>query len=218
MFLCRKKKISNASSISWGFIERYFSPHNITRQPHERWAMFEILQLDRLLHNSHLPVTYPANSMYLAYVFFSGPFLQEGDEQFQLFVFVWWLWAYFPVKILVRDGQQVGVVTNALTNSAPSSRKSCCVFVITFGDPSSLSRSSRSMKIMLGRLIDLVPLRRLAFHLRRLRVEPHCSSSNSKTANVEVFLTWLAVSCWPIAVPKRLTACWSEDAQAQREI
>lgn len=155
--------------------------------------------------------------MYLAYVFFSGPFLQEGDEQFQLFVFVWWLWAYFPVKILVRDGQQVGVVTNALTNSAPSSRISRCVFVITFADPSSLSMSSRRMKITLGRLIDLLPLCRFAFDLRTPRVEPHCSSRNSKAANVEVFFTWLAFSCRLIAVPKRLTACWSVDVQAQRD-
>lgn len=58
-----------------------------------------------------------------------------------------------PVIIDDREGQHIGEVTNALTNSAPS-RKIFRVLFIDHIDPSATSWSSVNTKIILGRLDD----------------------------------------------------------------
>lgn len=87
--------------------------------------------------------------------------------------------------MLVREGQHIGVVTNALTKSAPSWRKIVCVFFITFGEPSTVSMSSTRMKIMLGRLMNLVPLRESGLTLRALIF--HDNLHKSRTKNMAKF-------------------------------
>lgn len=82
--------------------------------------------------------------------------------------------------MLAREGQHMGVVTNAFTKSAPSRCKIFCVFTMTLGDPSSLSKSSVRIKTMLG-LEDPVPLRKLFFGLRAADVKLHNRSTTKTT-------------------------------------
>ena len=81
--------------------------------------------------------------------------------------------------MLAREGQHIGVVTNAFTKSAPSRCKIFCVFVMTFGDPSSLSKSSARIKTMLGLPLDPVPLRKLFFGLRAADVKHNRSTAKT---------------------------------------
>ena len=79
--------------------------------------------------------------------------------------------------MLAREGQHIGVVTNAFTKSAPSWRRILLVFFITSGDPSAVSKSSVIIKTMLGRLADPEPLRKVCFGLRAADMELHNMSS-----------------------------------------
>lgn len=89
--------------------------------------------------------------------------------------------------MLAREGQHIGVVTNAFTKSAPSRCKIFCVFVMTSGDPSSLSKSSARIKTMLGLLVDPVLPRTLFFGLRAADDKSH-NRSTTKTAYVFAIL------------------------------
>ena len=82
--------------------------------------------------------------------------------------------------MLVRDGQHIGVVTNAFTKSAPSRCKIFCVFVMTSGDPSFLSKSPARIKTMFGLLVDPVPPGTLFFGLRVADDKSH-NMSTTKT-------------------------------------
>ena len=83
--------------------------------------------------------------------------------------------------MLAREGQHIGVVTNAFTKSAPSRCKIFCVFVMTSGDPSSLSKSSARIKTMLGLLVDPVPPRTLFFALRAADDKSHNRNTTKTT-------------------------------------
>ena len=89
--------------------------------------------------------------------------------------------------MLAREGQHIGVVTNAFTKSAPSRCKIFCVFVMTSGDPSSLSKSSARIKTMLGLLVDPVPPSTFFFGLRAADDKSH-KRNTTKTMNVFAIL------------------------------
>ena len=88
----------------------------------------------------------------VATVCFSLLFTQSAPAQLpaaELFLAPW-LWMYFPVKIELRDGQQIGVVTNAFVKRVPLSMTILFSFFIGVSPPSAMSWSSVSRKMMFG--------------------------------------------------------------------
>lgn len=82
-----------------------------------------------------LPVLYPVLLRYTAKVRGSWVACHEGEEQFSLLVYMLWLCTYFPVSMEERDGQHIGVVTNALIKEAPPFSIILLVLFITCKDP-----------------------------------------------------------------------------------